>query len=148
MNLLSPPTDYGNVASKGAVGVSEALVAPEAPGSKPVQGGGAKRRSHTGSGGWQRLCGQGNRGGRQGLAGAEWSWGRAKTDWCDACAHQYLVPLGFVGHLMELTLRGLLAYGYTVSGDLWRDTKKWFQDMKTLLWTGKCHERIRQIIFH
>lgn len=89
MNLVSPPTDYGDVANKGAVGVAETLVAPEAPGSKPVQGGGAELRGHAGDGGWQRLCGQNNRG-RRGLAGADWSWNNKQ-----ACVYQYLVPLRY-----------------------------------------------------
>lgn len=79
MNRVSPPTDDGDVASKGAVGVSEALVAPQAPDLKPVRGGGVKLRGHAGNSGRQRVCGQGD-GGRRGLAGAEWSWGRATTD--------------------------------------------------------------------
>lgn len=74
MNLVSPLTDYGDVANKGSVGVTETLVAPQAPDSKPVWGGGAKLWGPTGNGGWQRLCGHGSRRGRGGLAGAEWTW--------------------------------------------------------------------------
>lgn len=87
--LVSPPTDYGDVACKGSVGVAETPVAPEAPGAKPVQGGGAELRGHAGGGG-QRLCGQGKRRGRRGPAGAERSWNNKR-----ACVNQYLVPLRY-----------------------------------------------------
>lgn len=70
----SPPTDYGDVASKGSVGVAETLAAPQAPDSEPVQAGGAKRWGLAANGGWRRLCGWGNRRGRPGPAGAECSW--------------------------------------------------------------------------
>lgn len=122
MNLVSPPTDDGDVASKGAVGVSETLVAPEAPDWKPVQGGGVKPWGHAGNGGRQRVCGQGNRG-RRGLAGAEWSWGRAKTHLCINIWSLSGMNFLFVGDLMELTLGGVPTYGCSMSGDLWRDTK-------------------------
>lgn len=57
MISASPPTNYGDVANKGSVGVAETLAALQAPDSKPVQGGGAKLWGHAGNSGWQRLCG-------------------------------------------------------------------------------------------
>lgn len=58
------------------------------------------------------------------------------------CVHQYLIPLRYVfpvGWLpLELTLGGLPSYGYSMSGDLWRNTrKKCIEYTKMLVWMEK-----------
>lgn len=92
---MSPPTNYGDVANKGPVDVAETLAAPQTPDPKPVQGGGARLRGLAGNSGWQTLCGDHDRRGRRGLAGADWSW-ETNRFVSGARVYQSFIPLSCV----------------------------------------------------